>query len=98
MPTKLPRSWYGLRPYEHKDEFIFWFVRYLTNLEPDTFDELKETIDFMEYYNASKKMWLKKTQEQQSFRNSSLNSSRYETIYRSQKERSVHLGSEPEKR
>lgn len=64
VPKKLPRSWYGLRPYDHKEEFIFWFVRYLTNAEPDHLNELKENIDFMERYNTARKLWLKKTKEQ----------------------------------
>jgi hypothetical protein len=41
MPTKLPRGWYGLRPYEHKDEYIFWFVRYLTSLEPELLNNIQ---------------------------------------------------------
>lgn len=54
---KLPRDWYGLRPYLHKEEYIYWFVRYLTNQEPEGLSKIKETTDFMEAYSASKKMW-----------------------------------------
>jgi hypothetical protein len=59
---------------------------------------MKNTIEFMEHYNAAKRMWLKKTKEREEFHNSSLNSSRYETIDRSRMDRSVCLGSEREKR
>jgi len=50
----------------------------------------------METYNASKKLWERRQKNKETFDSSIMNTSRYETIYRSRGTRSINGGSEPE--